>query len=81
MTEVTEADIIEVLSADEAKSQHEIAQSIHEGEVRCSECGQVSEEFEAVKQEVKRALREALDNTRITTTPDWEYRLAETQSG
>lgn len=77
MTEdITEDDVLDALSEDEAVGADEIARELHRGEVRCPNCHRKTASYEKTESEVRDALLTLVDHNRVTTTADWNYRLA-----
>lgn len=76
MSEITPDDVEALLDDDTARSVHDVAVELHPGKVRCSECDRSTGAFKQTRQQTRRAMRTLVDQNKVTSTPDWEFRLA-----
>ena len=75
MKEISPESIEELLDTEEAVSLSWIAEQFVETS-SCSECGHSTIEYENAREEVDFAMALLMDRGKITSTPDWKYRLA-----
>lgn len=78
MTEISEEDVVSVLTDDEAMSKVDIIRAVSEDDVVlfCPECGSERATYRRVREDVDEALMKLMSKSKIVSTPDWNYRLA-----
>lgn len=72
------SDVEDVLSTDRPMSRDDIVRAVLPDGVedRCPHCHRRTSTFEDVDEQVGDALGTLLSRGTVTSTPDWEYRLA-----
>lgn len=61
-------------------SQSEIAKDTFEGRVRCPECDRYTDEYNRHTTAVNEALVRLVDDSKVVTTADWDYKLRESEN-
>lgn len=68
-------DVFELLKEGGRMSIDDITEELAESDVRCPECGSVTREYELLREEVRDNLKTLMDQGKVGSTPDWEYKV------